>query len=95
LKRLNDFQLRPLQIHILPAQAEQLPTPQAEEERQDVQGGQPVPGGSLEGRLGLCGGQPPVDLVPGSRDLNQLGDIARDDVLAHRGFQGVPEYSMD
>jgi len=34
---LNDFQLGPVQINILPAQAEQLPAAQAEEQRQNVQ----------------------------------------------------------
>jgi hypothetical protein len=43
----------------------------------------------------LCRGQATVDLVPGCRDLNQLGDIARNHFLAHRRFESVPEYSMD
>ena len=37
LEGLNDLQLRPVQINILPAQSKQLPATQAKEQREDVE----------------------------------------------------------
>src|SRR5262249_6367019 len=45
--------------------------------------------------LGLLCGQTPVDLVPGSRYLDELGHVALNDLLAHGRFQRVPEHGVD
>jgi hypothetical protein len=91
---MDDLQLGLVKVDILPAEPEQLPAPQPEVERQDVQRRQPVTGGSSHRDFGLLCGQAPVDLVPRRGHLNQLGHVARDDLLAHRRLQRVAEYGV-
>jgi hypothetical protein len=49
LERLNHFKLGFIQVNILPAQTEQLATSEAEEQRQDVERGEPMSCGSFQG----------------------------------------------
>ena len=95
LKGLDDFELLRIQIHIGSAQAQQLPAAHAEEQGQDVQGLQPMTPRSSEGCPGLFDCQATIDLVSVRWHLYQPGDVARDDLLACRGLQRVPEHCVD
>src|SRR5690606_16253144 len=92
---LDHFQLAGLKVDVRPAEPEELPAAQAEAERQDVQRVEPVVPSGLEDGTSLRDGQAAIDLVLGHRDLDELGDVASDDLLSYGALQGVPKDGVD
>lgn len=61
--------------------------PEAEAERQDVQGVESLILHGLDDGLGLVDREPAVELVLGRGGLDELGDFGRDDVLSYGGCE--------
>src|SRR5262249_46387245 len=95
LERLDDLELGPGQINVLPMETEQLPAPQAEEDRQDIDRVQPLPVRGAEHSPGMLDCQAAVDLVPGSGYLDELGHVTGNDLLTRGRLQRVSQYCVD
>ena len=92
LHRLRDVHRGPVEVDVRPAQAQQLPATQAERGRQHVDGVEP---GVPSPRSGSASRPPErhslADLVARRRDLDELRDVARDQLVAYGVAQRVTQ----
>jgi hypothetical protein len=84
-----------IQIDRVPGQPKKLGPPHPEIKGEHVQGVQPVVLRKLKDRPCLSGAQPAIDPIVRRLDLDELGDVAHDDVFAHRLLQPGAEHGVD
>ena len=91
LDGLRDGERRAVEVEVFPAQAQQLPAAKAERRGDDVQRVEPGRLGFAEDLLHIRHLEALADLVARGRDLHELGDVARDQLVALGAAQRVPQ----